>query len=694
MSECASLLIEIGTEELPPDSLPELGEAFACGIAEELRQLGFCNQPGQAFYTPRRLAVLLPATLDKLSSRQVIRKGPPLSQACDSEGNYTKAAIGFAKSCGIDVAKLQKSESEQRVWCEVMETGASLADVLSDLLERVALTLPIRRKMRWQDKAYEFVRPVRWLCVLYGTQVLKCQLFGVTATNQTKLHRSCHPQTVAIQSTEHYEQTLADGKVIADFSKRRAIIAEGMCALTRHEIIADDSSLDRAASLVEWPQVIKAVFDKRFLELPEEVVIHTLKYALGAFAVRDISGALLPEFFVVVNVESVDVGAVTAGYERVVVPRLADADFFFKRDRTITLAERCQALDGIVFQKQLGTLADKVVRLEKLGPEIVEICQVDNAALSRAARLCKCDLTTDMVLECPELQGIMGKHYARADGESDIVATAIEEHYRPRYGSDNLPVSPTGIALALLDKMDTLTGIFSIGRAPTSNKDPFALRRAALGIIRILVEGKVPLNLKLFIRASLSLHQATDYAQCENEVLMFFQERLRGYYLEQGYAADCINAVMAVWLGDPLDCGRRLEAITSFRTLPEAEDLTLLSKRIRNILKKASSTTEFNVEGFTEPSEQDLWEAVSRCDDAMAGLLAQSSYLETMRELANLRAPADRFFDDVMVISEHKEERDRRLGLLDYLNRLFMQVADFSKLNVSSLSAGQSVQQQ
>ena len=684
-----SLLVEIGTEEMPPATLAEMGEKFAAGLSSALSEAKFCERSARAFYTPRRLAVQVPEVLARQPDQHVVRKGPPLSQAYGVDGKPTPAAIGFAKSCQLPVDSLERSETEGRLLAAFTQPGAALEEIMSQVLDQAVAAIPIAKRMRWDEKHVEFVRPVRWLCVLHGTKVLACRLFGVTAGGKTCGHRYHHPGMVAVESAECYEKTLERKQVIADFAlRRRHIVAavEAEAAAAGGRVFAEPADFDLTAALTEWPQAATAAFDKTFLSLPEEIVIHTLRESVQVFPVTDASGMLMPRFIFVANVESPDVAVVRNGYERVVRPRLADAAFFFEQDKKTKLEDRHAQLKDVVFQQKLGTLADKTARIEKLAIMLAGTCDADAADLSRAARLCKCDLTTNMVGEFPALQGVVGRLYADADGEAQAVGIAIDEHYRPRHAGDVLPTSAIGSALALADKTDTITGIFSTGNAPTGAKDPFALRRAALGIIRILIEKKIALDLKSLIRDSLSLHRNhPSNSDCADEVFAFFQERLKGYCLDQGSAYDRVDAVTAVQPVCPLDFIRRLQAVEHFTRMPEAESLTRMNKRIRNILKNQELPQDASDTALPdEPAEQNLQQAAASCAAHVKLLLDKVRYLDAMLELGRLREPMDRFFDEVMVMSENQTQRSRRLMLLARIRSLFLEIADFSRLNTGT----------
>ena len=687
-----TLLVEVGTEELPPLELPVLGAEFAEKLSLALHEAGFAHQSYRAFYTPRRLAVQLLQIASRQEERTVRRTGPAVSRAYDQQGNPTKAALGFAKACGVTVEQLSTCEEkgEERLVCITQQAGVALEDVMTQLLEQVLQSLPMKRRMRWTEQTTAFVRPVRWLCVLHGERVVACSVFGNQAGRDTYGHRFCSPKPVLLKHAELYTSKLKDGKVIADFEQRREQIARLVDACVTDAVVdMDAQSLTVMAAMTEWPQVISAGFDKDFLCLPKSVLVQILKNDLKVLPVMDPADNLLPQFLIVANIESTRPEVIKSGYEGVARTRLADAMFFLEQDRKLAFADRRLMLSEIVFQEQLGTLADKVERIGQLAVNVAEACGADPEHAVTAAQLCKCDLTTDIVGEYPGLEGTMGQYYVHASGIADeTVSVAIGEHYQPRYSGDRLPESPLGLALALADKMDTLTGIFGIKCSPTGTKDPFGLRRAALGIVRILVEKALPVNLDRFITDSLDLY-ADVFApdDCHQQIFAFIHERLRVYCLNEGFAFDCIDAVAAVRPASPLDFVQRLHAISRFIQMPEAVSLTMANKRIVNLVsKQVENIGKVAPDLLSAAAEKDMLVMTESCEAALMPLLDQAQYLESIQVLVQLHAPIDRFFDEVLVMTEDAVQRQNRLALLARVGGLFMRIADFSRLDIEKNS--------
>ncbi len=685
MSARDTLLVEIGTEELPPHSLQSLGVAFAEQLFTRLADAWLIDttvSERKTFYTPRRLAVTISDVSAHQEDRVAMRKGPLLAQAFDSAGKPTAAARGFAKTCGVEVDQLIRSEETGRLMCELMQSGMSLAEVLSASLTDIANALPVAKRMRWGVQPYTFARPVRWLCVVHGREGLGCSLFDIPSKNQTYAHRFHYPNVLTIRHADEYSDCLRGGKVIADFFERRQTIADALQKISDGHVLFDEAGLDEAAALTEYPQVLCAEFEPNFLALPAEVVRCILRRSLKAFPIADQTGTtLLPQFAIVSNGTSEVPDEIISGYQRVARPRFADAVFFFAQDKKIPLAKRCKDLSGVIFEKRLGTLADKVQRVTELAGSLAAICDADKAVVMRAAQLCKCDLTTDMVQEYSELEGVMGKHYALAAQESPEVAAAIAEQYRPCYAGDALPDSQAGIALALADKLDTITGLFGINRAPTGAKDPFALRRSALGIIRILIEKAITLDLHQTICSSLSLHHVNDKAIVDR-IVSFFTERMKGYSLEHAYSHDCIAATLnALETLDPLDFFRRLKAVASFMQMSSAESLVQNNKRIRNLLKQNPEHNDLpRSDQLVQAEEKYLFEMAQVCARKTHEMITRADYLTAIGELVKLRAPIDDFFDSVLVMSDDACKRENRLRLLLYVGKLFYQIADFSEI--------------
>ncbi len=688
----ADLLLEIGTEELPPGAQRRLAEALAQALDEGLAREHLDHGPVRAFASPRRLAVRVADLARSQPDREELRRGPALAAAFDDEGRPTKAAEGFARSCGVAVEALERLETEKGAWLAYrrLVPGKPAAEVVPGIVQNAVDRLPVPRRMRWGEHAVEFVRPVHWVVLLHGDTVIETEILGCRTGRETRGHRFHHPDPILLAEPAVYLPLLeTEGRVLADPEARREAIRGQVIEAARKvggEARIDEDLLEEVTALVEWPVAIAGDFDPRFLEVPPEVLISTMQDHQRYFPVFDAEGRLLPHFVTVANIESRDPAQVRAGNERVIRPRFADAAFFWDQDRRRPLASRIEALGQMVFQERLGTLLDKTRRVAALAARIGEAIGGDPAWAERAAMLSKCDLLTQMVYEFPELQGVMGRYYALHDGEPEEVAWAIEEHYLPRHAGDALPRSRTGQALAIADRLDTLVGIFAIGQAPTGEKDPFALRRAALGVLRILIERELDLDLAHWLReAADRLPEALEARQAVGEVLEFTFDRLRAYCQEQGIRTEVFEAVRAVRPTRPLDFMRRARAVTDFEALPEAEALAAANKRIGNLLRKAREAGESVPESvdpacLRDAAEKALAEAVEEAETAVAPLFEQGEYEAALRRLAQLREPVDRFFDEVMVMAEDSGLRRNRLALLARLQQLFLKAADLGHL--------------
>jgi glycyl-tRNA synthetase beta chain len=683
------LLIEIGTEELPPKALKNMADAFSLGLREGLAKAGLSSGEVKVYATPRRLAMLVHDLPPRQPDRPLERRGPALSAAYDAQGNPTQAALGFARSCGVEISALQKVETDKGTWLVhiQVETGAPLSELVPRLLATVVTGLPVPKRMRWGDLNEEFVRPVHWLVVLYGDQMIPVELFGIRSGRETRGHRFHHPDPITLATAGDYAGLLATpGRVMADFDARRDSIrqqAEAAAQQVGGTAIIDPGLLDEVTALVEWPVAITGSFEQRFLNVPAEALITTMQDNQRYFPLVDPWGRLLPHFITIANLESKDPAQIRAGNERVIRPRFSDAEFFWQQDRKLPLGERQEALKDVVFQQRLGSLHDKSTRVALLARLIASRIGGDPDWAERAARLAKCDLLTQMVQEFPELQGTMGRYYAQHDGEHEDVALALEEQYRPRFAGDRLPVTATGRALALADRLDTLLGIFAIGQAPSGASDPFALRRAALGVLRILIEGELEVDVQEALNsAAQHFPPLLKVPNTVDKVFEFIMDRLRGYYLEQGYRPDVFDAVLVCRPTRPLDFDRRLRAVVQFRRLPEAQSLATANKRIRNILKKVAGDLPFKVkpELLQHEAEQALAGRLVELSSEAVPLLDAGLYSEAMNRLAALREPVDSFFDQVMVMVEDDALRTNRIALLNELGSLFLRVADFSRL--------------
>lgn len=683
------LLIEIGTEELPPKSLALLSSAFEQGIKAELVNAGLIYGEIKSYATPRRLAVLIRELPQSQPERRHERRGPSLNAAYDDHGKPTKAALGFARSCGVEFDALQTQETEKGAWLVhiTSEPGSTTVELIPEMVKTALANLPVPKRMRWGDQDDEFVRPVHWLVLLFGDEIIPAQILGVEAGAITYGHRFHHPKAITLSEPSRYAERLqSEGYVIADFMKRRETIrtqAEAAAQQLHGHAKIDPSLLNEVTALVEWPVAVTGNFERRFLNVPAEALITTMQDNQKYFPVVDRTGRLMPHFIAIANLQSKDPEQIKAGNERVIRPRFSDAEFFWQQDRKQPLAERQEGLKKVVFQQRLGTLHDKGERVAMLARHVAEHCGGNLDWADRAARLAKCDLLTLMVQEFPELQGIMGRYYAQHDGEADEVALALEEQYWPRFAGDELPRTATGRAVALADRIDTLVGIFAIGQAPSGTRDPFALRRAALGVLRILIEGQQDVDLKVVLEHSVRHFPLTVAAQNQVEpVFDFIMERLRSYYLEQDIRPDTFEAVLSCRPTRPLDFQRRIQAVAAFRRLPEAESLAAANKRIRNILKKLDGELPFKVRTdlLVEPAEQQLAGQLVELSSEVVPLMDSGLYNEALHRLAPLRQPVDTFFDEVMVMTEEANLRDNRIALLNELSSLFLRVADFSRL--------------
>jgi glycyl-tRNA synthetase beta chain len=689
MSKSSDLLVEIGTEELPPTALRRLCTAFTESLGRLLEEHHLVHAGSTGYATPRRLAVLVKDVPANQPVREIVRRGPALTAAFDEDGNPTKPAEGFARSCGVSVAELDQLETDKGsflAWRSV-EAGKPAAAVIPELVERALKGLPVPRRMRWGAGDAEFVRPVHWVLLLLGEQVVEADILGIHSSGTTRGHRFHCNEALAIGHPSDYLKTLEQpGHVLADMDRRREAIrtqvTEAGAALGGTTRI-DAALLDEVTALVEWPVAITGAFDKHFLEVPAEALVSSMQDHQKFFPVVDGNDTLLPHFITVANIASTDPRQVQAGNERVIRPRLEDAAFFWNQDRKETLASRAEKLAGVIFQQQLGSLADKQQRIARIATGIADAAGFNTGHVQRAAALCKCDLLTSMVFEFPDLQGVMGRYYALHDGEPVEVAAALDEQYQPRHAGDDLPSTAAGQAIAIADRLDTLAGIFAIGKPPTGDKDPFGLRRAALGVLRILIEERLDLDLRALIETAVQgLPDGLGSNTVSDDVFVFMMERLRGYYLDNDYDIDVFEAVLARQPARPLDFDQRMAAVKAFRNLPESASLAAANKRIGNILRKADSDipTGYTSELLRETAEQALASAVSDLDTAVSPLFEQRDYTNALCKLAALQAPVDRFFDDVMVMDEDNALRDNRLALLNALSELFLQVADISRL--------------
>lgn len=685
----ADLLVELGCEELPPKSLDVLREAFYSGLVAALEKqgLGLDAAASESFSTPRRLAVLLRDVAARQPDQVQERRGPALSAAFDAHGEPTPAARGFARSVGREVAQLERVEGDKGgyLFARVEQPGQSLDELIFPLLEHVLRQLPVPRPMRWQDHEFSFVRPVHWLVVMHGNRVLDGALLGQPAGRQTRGHRVHGPGPHDLACASDYAEVLERACVIADPDRRRETIRESLVG-SDPDVLIDRALLDEVNNLVEWPVAIACRFEEVFLQIPHVALIASMQDHQRFFPVRDASrpGLVTNRFVAVANLESREQAVVREGYERVIRPRLADARFFLEQDKQQPLDAYLARLDGVVFQQKIGTLGDKSRRMSAISEKLADFVGSEKAAASRAAALAKCDLVTLMVGEFPELQGLMGGHYAEASGEPAAVARAIGEHYAPAFAGDAIPASEAGRIVSVADRADTLVGIFAAGLRPTGNKDPFALRRAALGLVRILLEAslEVPLNRVLALAANELSSQVPVEPSLLLEVRDFVVERLRHYYREQGYGAELISAALGSEWDTLPDLDRRLRAIGGFMGREEAASLAAANKRIGNILKKADETVSGKIDAvmFELDEERALFEEIELLDREIEPLLQQRDYGASLVALSRLKAPVDAYFDAVMVMAEDPVLRANRLAVLARLKALFDRIADLSVL--------------
>lgn len=691
MAKPADFLVEIGTEELPPKALRGLMTAFATELGSELDQHRLTHGEVTGYASPRRLAVLVESLAAAQADRDVERKGPPVKVAFDDDGNPGPAAEAFATKCGVTVDALERRATEKGAWlyCKVRESGEQTADLVPRLVAAALRHLPVPRPMRWGSGEAEFVRPVHWVVMLHGESLLEGEILGAATGRETRGHRFLAPGPIGLGDAADYEQALFDrGRVIAGFDRRLAVVREGVDAAARDaggHPVADDALWDEVAALVEWPVALTGRFDPSFLDLPREVIVATLTSHQRYFPIEDEDGRLLDRFVTVANLESRNPDTVRNGNERVIRPRLEDAAFFWKTDTATALGDRLPALHRVVYQQGLGSIGDKARRVAELARRLAAPFGATADTVNRAALLAKCDLLTGMVGEFPELQGTMGQYYARESGETEAVAQAIGEHYRPAFAGDRIPDSPAGRALAVADRLDTLCGIFALGKKPSGNKDPFGLRRAALGVVRTVIEADAEFDLLDTIAASLAMQPLEANASEQEGVYEFVVERLKAH------AADTLDATAEVFEAvrdrkprSLTDFARRIDAVQRFVELDSAQSLAAANKRIANILRQAGGSDDNTVrsELLSDVAESALFEELGRARSDVAPLVAAGAYSEILSRLAELRAPVDRFFDEVMVMAEDDAVRANRLALLAGLRDEFLAVADISRLAI------------
>ncbi|MEW6765900.1 MAG: glycine--tRNA ligase subunit beta [Pseudomonadota bacterium] len=707
------LLIEVGTEELPPKALTTLANALADGVVRRLHDAGLAPQGHIVYAAPRRLAVLVQGVTERQPDREVERRGPAVNAAFDAEGKPSKALEGFARSCGVTVDALEELTTDKGAWMvyRARQPGQPAQALIPDMLAQALDELPIPKRMRWGAGEAAFVRPVHWIVLLFGDEVIDAEIYGVRTGRHTRGHRFHHPEALPVPAPGEYAALLeGTGHVIVDFASRRAMIqaqVESAGCDLRGAPVLDEDLLDEVTALTEWPRVVTGNFEPRFLEVPKEALISTMQGNQRYFPLLDDAGELLPHFITVANIDSRDPAAVRLGNERVIRPRFSDAEFFWKEDLKQPLSAHLDSLKTVVFQQKLGTQFDKTERVVRLARHIAGLMGADMERAGRAALLAKCDLMTGMVGEFPELQGIMGRYLARHDGEAADVAQALDEVYMPRRAGDELPATAVGQALALAERLDTLVGIFAIGQGPTGAKDPFALRRAALGVLRILIERNIDLDLHALLAyaatplgavlgaerppqgrspgtggAAEGLQDKVDAKAVVETVFEFMLDRMRAYALDRGIRHDVFDAVLATRPPRPLDFERRAQAVNDFLALPQAEALAAANKRIGNILKKVDGElpTRIDETRLAEDAERELADRVQQLEAELAPLFAAGDYTAALGKLAHLREAVDAFFDNVMVMAEDPVLRDNRLALLGRMRALFLKVADISLL--------------
>lgn len=691
------LLIEIGTEELPPKALKRLSDEFLTGVLAGLKEAGVLGantgeDEAMAYATPRRLALLIKNVAPQQADREIEKRGPAIQAAYDAQGKLTRAAEGFARSCGIGAEQLGRIKTDKGEWLGYIEKekGKATPEIVPRIVEQALAKLPIPKRMRWGARKEEFVRPVHWVVMLFGKDVIDAPILGIQAGRESRGHRFHHPQAVTLNSPLDYVESLRKANVIVDIEERKTDIrqqVEQAAEKLGGRAVMDDDLLLEVTALVEWPVAVMGGFEQHYLQVPKEALISTMQGNQKYFPLLDGQGKLMPHFITISNIDSTDVSKIKAGNERVIRPRLSDAAFFWNQDRRQPLEKRMDMLDHVVFQNKLGTQGDKSRRVAKIAERIADSLGANKSYAHRAALLSKCDLMTAMVYEFPELQGIMGRYYATHDDEPADVAVALDEQYMPRFAGDALPGNIIGQILALADKLDTLLGIFAIGQKPSGEKDPFALRRAALGVLRILIERGLALDLRELLGYAADAYadvadlQASARAAID-DTLEFMLERLRVYYQNQQITPDVYEAVAELKPTVPVDFDRRMLAVNNFRKLPEAESLAAANKRISNILKKVDGKLPQKVAEslLQESAEKNLYQALQAQAAIVDPLFDQGDYQAALLQLAGLRQVVDEFFNKVMVMADDEALRNNRLALLNGLRGLFLRAADLSRL--------------
>ena len=684
----SDLLIELGCEELPADSVLPMAEHLGAALQKVLQDAGLCQSEPVIYATPRRIAARFDTVSEKQADQTVERKGPSKAAAFDDNGEPSKALGGFLKSAGVAVEDISYVDTPKGEWVVVqqLKAGETLEAVLASALPGLIKTMPMPKRMRWSDHAHEFLRPVVWFVALHGDRVLPLELLGLSAGKHTHGHRFHSPGEIAIDSVQGYADTLKQHNVIADYAERKQLIKSQVDALAKQmqgKAVADEALLDEVTALVEWPVAVAGRFEERFLEIPKEALIQTMQENQRYFALLDDASNLLPAFITIANIESKKVDSVIDGNERVIRPRFADTMFFWEQDKKRKLADIRPELDSLLFQEKLGSVGDKVDRIKILSSWLAETFNESVSDSMLAADLCKCDLNTEIVRELAKMQGIAGRYYAERDGHSPAVCEAMEAHYFPKQSGGVLPEGGVAQVVSLADKTDTLVGIYGLGMKPTGAKDPFGLRRAALGIVRIIIEKQRDINLADLLNQSIQSYGDRLPADLDVQTLIdYVLERMRGYALEQGYSADVIDAVLAKSLYNPLDIDARLRAIKAFRNSAAAASLSAASKRSGNMLKKVEEALPETVSEalLVEPAEKALYATLQQLSPQIEAQMLKRNYQEAMETTAGMRESVDAFFDDVMVLTDDIPTRQNRLALLTQLNALCSGTAELSRL--------------
>ncbi|MDF1795481.1 MAG: glycine--tRNA ligase subunit beta [Coxiellaceae bacterium] len=687
--ETRDFLVEIGCEELPPKSLLMLAETLQQQIEAGLQKAELQYGASQCFATPRRLAVLINGLVVKQPPRKIVRQGPSAAAAYDKTGAPTLACMGFARSCGVSVDQVEKVETEKGTYlqCTVDKPGVSTAELLPDVVQKAVNQLPIPKPMRWGDSDVQFVRPVKWVVMLFGRQVVSAKLFDIKADRKTYGHRFMHPEAISLeQASDYVDQLKNEGQVVVNYQQRQSLILDQIKqVVSKHgKVVLDEDLLSEVTALVEWPVVMLGEFKRDFLAVPAEALICSMQSHQKCFAVTDPQGNLQPYFVLVSNLVSKDPKVIVKGNERVINARLSDADFFYRQDLKQSLAGHSKALERVVFQKQLGTVAEKAHRIGLLAAAMARKLKLDEKLAKRAAHLVKCDLLTEMVGEFPSLQGTMGAYYATHDKEDSQVIDAIKEQYSPKFAGDQIPASGLGACIAIADKLDSLVGIIGIKQIPTGDKDPFALRRAALGVLRILIETPMPLDLMELIKVAHKNYKGVlSNKDAVQNTFDFCIDRLKAFYADQGVSVNVFESVAAIQPTQPVDFDLRIQAVKKFQSLPEAQTLAAANKRVRNILKKQDSKNIPKVLDkalFDSDAESGLAKQLAEQTKRVETLYGKADYAEALSQLSSLKEPVDTFFDEVMIMDEDKKKRANRLAMLQQLRQLFTQVADISLL--------------